>query len=221
MKILIVEDARELAETIKEGLEESLYAVDLSFDGEEGLYMAETNAYDAVILDIMLPKMDGIAVLSGLRKKGIEVPVILLTARGEVAARVRGLNAGADDYMAKPFEFMELLARLRAVIRRNKGMSSSLISIEGLSLETGSRTIKRDGREIHLSSMEYRILEYLVMNKGRIISKTELTERLYGMDLDPESNVLEVYINYLRKKIDLGHERKLIHTVRGAGYILK
>lgn len=221
MKILIVEDARELAETIKAGLEENLFAADLSFDGEEGLYMAETNAYDAIILDIMLPKMDGVAVLSGLRKKAIDVPVILLTARGEVEARVRGLNAGADDYMAKPFEFTELLARLRAVIRRNKGLSSPLISIEGLTVETGSRTIKRDGREIHLSSTEYRILEHLVMNKGRIISKTELTERLYGMDLDPESNILEVYINFLRKKIDLGHERKLIHTVRGAGYILK
>lgn len=221
MKALIIEDEKNLAEILKKGLEEHSFIVELSFDGEEGLYMAETFDYDAVILDIMLPKLDGLTVLDKLRAKKIDVPVLMLTARGEIGDRVKGLNAGADDYIVKPFEFPELLARLKAVIRRNKGESSPLIEVDGLTININSRTVRRNGREISLSSKEYTILEYLALNKGRIISRIELTEHIYDMDFDLDSNIIDVYINYLRNKIDKGRDRKLIHTVRGAGYILK
>lgn len=221
MKALIIEDEKNLAEILKKGLEEHSFIVELSFDGEEGLYMAETFDYDAVILDIMLPKLDGLTVLDKLRAKKIDVPVLMLTARGEIGDRVKGLNAGADDYIVKPFEFPELLARLKAVIRRNKGESSPLIEVDGLTIDINSRTVRRNGREISLSSKEYTILEYLALNKGRIISRIELTEHIYDMDFDLDSNIIDVYINYLRNKMDKGRDRKLIHTVRGAGYILK
>ena len=221
MKILIVEDEKKLAEILKKGLEENSFSVDLSFDGEEGLYMAETYNYDAVILDIMLPKMDGLTVLNKLRENNINVPVLMFTARGEIEDRVEGLNKGADDYISKPFDFSELLARLKAVIRRNKGKGSSLITIDDLSIEMNSRSVKRGDKELKLSSKEYNLLEYLALNKGRVISRTELTEHIYDMDFDLDSNIIDVYINYLRNKIDKNHNKKLIHTVRGAGYILK
>ncbi len=221
MKVLIIEDEKNLAEILKKGLEEHSFIVELSFDGEEGLYMAESFDYDAVILDIMLPKLDGLSVLDKLRAKKMDVPVLMLTARGEIGDRVKGLNTGADDYIVKPFEFPELLARLKAVIRRNKGESSPLIEADGLTIDINSRTVRRDGSEIKLSSREYAILEYLALNRGRIISRTELTEHIYDMDFDLDSNIIDVYINYLRNKIDKGRDRKLIHTVRGAGYILK
>lgn len=221
MKVLIIEDEKNLAEIIKKGLEENSFAVDLSFDGEEGLYMAETFPYDAIILDIMLPKTDGFGVLSKLRKKEINVPVLLLTARGEVENRIKGLNTGADDYIVKPFDFSELLARLRAVMRRDKGNASPFIKIDNLIIDINSRSVKRDNREIKLSAKEYNILEYLAMSKGRVISRTELTEHIYDSEFDLDSNIIDVYINYLRNKIDRDYDRKLIHTVRGAGYILK
>lgn len=221
MKVLIIEDEKNLAEILKKGLEENSFAVDLSFDGEEGLYMAETFPYDAIILDIMLPKTDGFGVLSKLRKKQIDVPVLLLTARGEVENRIKGLNTGADDYIVKPFDFSELLARLRAVIRRDKGKASPFIKIDNLTIDTNSRGVKRDNMEIKLSAKEYNILEYLAMNKGRVISRTELTEHIYDSEFDLDSNIIDVYINYLRNKIDRDYDRKLIHTVRGVGYILK
>lgn len=221
MKILIVEDEKKLAEPLKKGLEENAFVVDLSFDGEEGLYMAETYSYDAVVLDIMLPKMDGLKVLARLREKKINVPVLMLTARGEIDDRVRGLNAGADDYIAKPFDFSELLARLKAVIRRNKGEASPVIMIGDLTMDINSRTVKRNNGEIKLSSREYTLLQYLALNRGKVISRSELTEHLYDMDFDLDSNVIDVYINFLRNKIDKDQDRKLIHTVRGAGYILK
>lgn len=221
MKILIIEDEKRLAETLKRGLEENSFAVDLSFDGEEGLYMAETSQYDAVLLDIMLPKLDGFTVLGRLREKKNNVPVIMLTARGEIGSRVKGLNKGADDYIAKPFEFSELLARLNAVIRRNKGSASPLIEIDDLMIDINSRTVTRAGDRIDLSSREYVILEYLALNKDRVISRTELSEHVYDMDSDLDSNIINVYINYLRNKIDKGHDKKMIQTVRGAGYIIR
>ena len=221
MRVLIIEDEKNLAEILKKGLEENSFTVDLSFDGEEGFYMAETYTYDAVILDIMLPKMDGLTILTGLREKKIDVPVLMLTAKGEIEDRVKGLNTGADDYIAKPFEFSELLARLKAVIRRNKGKASPFITIDNLTIDTNSRTVKRGNKEIKLSAKEYNILEYLILNKGRIISRTELTEHIYDMDFDLDSNIIDVYINYLRNKIDKDYSRKIIHTVRGIGYILK
>ncbi|MCI5161122.1 MAG: DNA-binding response regulator [Candidatus Electrothrix sp. AX5] len=220
MKILIVEDEQRLATLLKKGLEEHSYAVDLCFDGEEGLYMAETFPYDAVLLDVMLPKMDGFTVLDTLRKQGIEVPVLMLTARTEVESRVKGLNRGADDYIPKPFDFIELLARLTAVIRRNKGQSASAVQIADLSLDLNAKTASRAGREIVLSAKEYAVLEYLVLNKGRVISRTEFSEHVYDGDFDLDSNIIDVYINKLRKKIDKGHTHALIQTKRGVGYYI-
>lgn len=221
MRVLIVEDEKNLARILKKGLEENSFAVELSHDGEEGLYMAETFPFDAVILDIMLPKLDGISVLERLREKKITVPVIMLTAKGEVEDRVAGLNTGADDYVPKPFDFSELLARLRAVIRRNKGTASSVIQMDDLEIDTNSQTVRRASREIKLSAREYRILEYFVMNRERVISRAELIDHVYETDYDLDSNVIDVYINYLRNKIDKGFDTQLIHTVRGAGYVLK
>lgn len=221
MKILIIEDEKKLAEILKKGFEEHYFVVDLSFDGEEGLYMAETYSYDAVILDIMLPKMDGFTILGKLRGKKIDVPILILTARGEVEDRIKGLNIGADDYIIKPFEFSELLARIKAVIRRNKGKASPVITINDLTIDINSRTVRRSNTDIKLSTKEYNILEYLALNRGRIISRTELVEHIYDIDFDLDSNVIDVYINYLRNKIDKDYNKKLIHTVRGAGYILK
>jgi DNA-binding response OmpR family regulator len=221
MKVLIVEDEKDLALTLKKGLEENSFAVDVSHDGEEGLFMAENYPYDVLLLDIMLPKMDGLAVLNTLRKKKIDIPVVMLTARGEVEDRIKGLNIGADDYIAKPFDFSELLARLRSVIRRSKGKPAPVIDIGDLTLDTNSREVRRGGRDIKLSAREYNMLEYLALNKNRVIGRTELMEHIYEMDADPDSNIIDVYINYLRNKIDKDCAVQLIHTVRGAGYVLK
>ncbi len=221
MKVLIIEDEKRLAQLLKKGLEENSFTVDLSFDGEEGLYMAETYSYDAILLDIMLPGIDGLEILQSLRSKEIEVPVLIITARGEVEERIKGLNIGADDYIAKPFDFMELIARLRSAIRRNKGKPSPLVVIDDLAIDTNARTVKRADREITLSAREFAILEYLALNSGRVVSRTELVEHIYATDSEWDSNVIDVYISYLRNKIDKGFGRPLIHTRRGEGYLLK
>ncbi|CAK8711776.1 MAG: DNA-binding response regulator [Candidatus Electrothrix sp. AW5] len=220
MKILIVEDEQRLAALLKKGLEEQSYAVDLCFDGEEGLYMAETYPYDAVLLDVMLPQMDGFTVLDSLRKQGIDVPVLMLTARTEVESRVKGLNRGADDYIPKPFDFTELLARLTAVIRRNKGQPASTVQVADLCLDLNAKTATRAEKKILLSAKEYAVLEYLVLNKGRVISRTEFSEHVYDENFDLDSNIIDVFINKIRKKIDVGHEQKLIKTKRGVGYYI-
>lgn len=219
MKILLVEDEKNLAEALKEGLEEKAFVVDLAFDGEEGLYMAETFDYNAVVLDIMLPVIDGITVLERLRKKKVDMPVLLLTARNGLDDRIKGLNVGADDYITKPFEFSELLARLKAVIRRYKGTASPTIEIGDLIIDANSRTVSRAGKEIPLSSREFSIIHYLALNRGRVVSNPELLDHIFGSD--PETNIVKVYISYIRNKIDRDFSNKLIHTVRGAGYILK
>jgi len=221
MKILIIEDERHLAGILKKGLEEKGFTVDLSHDGEEGLYMAETYSYDAVLLDIILPKIDGLAILKRLRQKGINLPVLMLTAKGEIEDKIHGLDIGADDYVAKPFNFSELVARLKAIIRRSKGKATPHIKIDDLEIDTNLRTVKRSGRDVRLSPTEYRIIEYLALNSGRVISRTELIEHVYDTEFDLDSNVIDVYINYLRNKIDKGFERQLIQTVRGAGYLIK
>lgn len=221
MKVLIVEDEKDLALTLKKGLEENSFVVDVCYDGEEGLFMAENYPYDVVLLDIMLPKMDGLAVLSTLRKKKIDMPVVMLTARGEVEDRIKGLNIGADDYIAKPFDFSELLARLRSGVRRSKGKPAPVIVIGDLTIDTNSREVMRGGRDIKLSAKEYNMLEYLALNKNRVIGRPELMEHIYELDADPDSNIIDVYINYLRNKIDKDFAVQLIHTVRGAGYVLK
>lgn len=221
MKILVVEDELRLALLIKQGLEENDFLVDLSNDGEEGLYMAEEYQYDAILLDIMLPGIDGINILKRLRAKNSDVPVLFVTARGKLEDRVNGLDTGADDYIAKPFELSELVARIRAAIRRSKGKPSPVILIDDLEIDTNRHEVKRKNVNISLSAKEYSILVYLAMNVGRVVSRTELLEHLYETDFDWESNVIDVYINYLRKKIDKGFDNPLIHTVRGSGYILK
>ena len=221
MKVLVVEDEKDLAEIIKQGLEENSFTVEVCNDGEEGLFMAENYPYDAIVLDIMLPSMDGFTVLNKLRAKKVTVPVLVLTARGGMGDKVRGLDTGADDYLVKPFEFPELIARLKAVIRRNKGEASPLISIDDLTIDINTREVRRGGREIRLSSREYRILVYLALNKGRVLNRDQIAEYIYDPDYDLDSNVIDVYINYLRNKIDRGHAHRLIHTVRGEGYSLK
>lgn len=221
MKILIIEDEQKLARILKKGLEENDFTVDLSFDGEEGLHMAEAYPYDAVLLDLMLPRMDGLTILKSLRAKKIDVPVLVVTARGEVEDRIKGLDIGADDYIPKPFDLAELMARLRAAIRRSKGKPSPVIAVEDLAIDTNAKTVTRAGKAIPLSAREYMLLEYLALNAGRVVSRTELIDHVYATEYEWDSNVIDVYINYLRNKIDKGFGKPLIHTVRGAGYVLK
>lgn len=221
MRILLVEDEKDLAYIIKQGLEEEGYVVDVAHDGEEGLYMAETFPLDAIVLDIMLPLMDGLTVLSTLRKKGIMTPVILLTARDALLDKIKGLDTGADDYLTKPFVFDELLARIRSLLRRKTTVKEAIIRIADLEIDTASHEVKRGGKPINLSAREYALLEYLAYEKGKVVSRTDIVEHIYHEEADMDSNVVDVYINYLRNKIDKDFSHKLIHTVRGAGYILK
>jgi len=221
MRILLVEDEHDLAEIITQGLAEEGYVVDVAHDGEEGLYMAENYPVDAIILDIMLPKMDGLAVLSVLRKKGVTTPVLLLTARDALLDKIKGLDTGADDYLTKPFEFIELKARLRSLIRRKSTVKEAVIRVADLELDTASHEVTRGGRSISLSAREYALLEYLAYNRDRVVTRSDIVEHIYHEEADMDSNVVDVYINYLRNKIDKGFDTKLIHTVRGAGYILK
>ncbi len=221
MRILLVEDEKDLASIVKQGLEEEGYVVDVAHDGEEGLYMAENFPADALILDIMLPQMDGLTVLSNMRKKGITTPVILLTARDALLDKIKGLDTGADDYLTKPFVFEELLARVRSLLRRKGTVKEAVVRIADLEINTASHEVKRGGKTISLSAKEYALLEYLAYRKGNVVTRTDIVEHIYHEDTDMDSNVVDVYINYLRNKIDKDFKPKLIHTVRGAGYMLK
>jgi DNA-binding response OmpR family regulator len=221
MRITLIEDEKQLSGIIKKGLEEEGYSVDAAYDGEEGLYMAENLPSDVIILDVMLPIMDGISILKSIRKNGIKTPVLLLTARDAITDKIKGLDSGADDYLTKPFEFGELLARIRALIRRKTDVKDTIIRIGDLEINTANREIKRGGKTVQLSAKEYTILQYMAYNRDKIVSRTDLIEHIYDENFDANSNVLDVYINFLRNKIDKGFKKKLIHTVRGAGYILK
>jgi DNA-binding response OmpR family regulator len=222
MRVLIIEDERRLAENVARSLREgSGYAVDLSFDGEEGLYMAESNPYDLVILDLMLPKLDGLEILRRVRKARLAVPVLVLTARDEKESVVALLNAGADDYVTKPFDLGELLARAKALIRRGKGQSAAVLKVGDLEISTADLTVRRKGTVVSLTAMEYRVLEYLAHRPGAVVSKTELLEHLYDFNWERFSNVIEVYISGLRRKLDDTGETRLIHTLRGQGYMLR
>lgn len=221
MKVLIIEDEKKLAGLLQRGLAENGFTVDLCFDGQEGLFMAEHYPYDAILLDLMLPDMDGTTILQSLRARQNDVPVLVVTARGEVEERIRGLDFGADDYIAKPFDLAELMARLRAAIRRSKGRPSPLLTVADLAIDTNGKTVHRAGQAITLAAREYALLEYLALNAGRVVSRTEMIEHIYETDCEWDSNVIDVYINYLRNKIDKGFQPPLIHTVRGAGYVLK
>ncbi len=221
MRILIVEDEKSLADIIKKGLEEEGYAVDVAYNGEEGLFMAENEPSDLIILDIMLPVIDGMTILKKIRRAGIKIPVVMLTAKDTIMDKVSGLDSGADDYLTKPFSFEELLARMRALLRRNTEVKTSVLMIENLTIDTANHEVKREGKDILLSAKEYALLEYMAINRNKVLSRTALTEHLYNQDFDLDSNVIDVFINRIRNKIDLGYDIKLIHTVRGAGYKLK
>ncbi len=222
MRVLIVEDEARLAKNIAQALRESAgYAVDIAPDGQEGLFLAESNSYDAVLLDLMLPQVDGLQVLTRIRKAGQQTPVLVLTARDEKESVIALLNAGADDYLTKPFDLGELLARTKALVRRGKGQPSPVLTIGDLQLNTVDRTVRRSGRPIALTAMEYRVLEYLAHRPRAVVSKTELLEHLYDYNWEKFSNVIEVYISVLRRKLEEGSPHPLIHTIRGQGYVLQ
>lgn len=220
MRILIVEDERKVAGFIKNGFEQEGYAVDSAADGLEGQHYAETNEYDAIILDIMLPKKSGLDVLKELKEGKVKAPILLLTARDSVEDRVKGLNLGADDYLTKPFAFEELLARLRALMRRGAHAVAEL-KFSDLSLDPSTRKAKRGDTEVALTLKEYSLLEYLLRNPDRVLSRTVISEHVWDQSFDSETNVVDVYINHLRSKLDNDPTRRLIHTVRGVGYVLK
>ena len=221
MRILIAEDQKDLNRIITKRLSAEGYYVDSCFDGEEALSYIEMAEYDGIILDIMMPKRDGLSVLHSLRKKGIGTPVLFLTARDAVEDRVLGLDSGADDYLVKPFAFDELRARIRAMTRKSAGNSSNIFSVADLVMDTASHTVTRGGKEIALSAKEFSLLEYLLRNKGHVLSRTMIENNLWNFDYSGGTNAVDVYIRYLRKKVDDGFEPKLIHTVRGCGYVLK
>ena len=218
MRILLIEDEKKIVSFIRSGLRSEGYTVDVAYDGEEGLFRAEDEDYDLIILDIMLPVIDGITICKKLRSAGKNLPIIMLTAKDTVEDRVRGLDAGADDYLTKPFSFSELLARIRALSRRRQPIKSEALKAGDLTLDTESLLIKRGKKEISLSPTEFKLLKYLLQNKNRVISKTLILENIWGYDFSPESNIVDVYIKYLRDKIDKGFKKGLIQTVHGMGY---
>lgn len=221
MRFLVIEDEKKVARFIKKGLEEEGYAVDLAFDGEEGLARVMDQVHDLIILDIALPKMDGLQLLKKLREKKVPAPVLLLTVRATIEDKVLGLDSGADDYLTKPFAFQELLARIRALLRRKAGAGPPLLQVEDLVLDPARHLVTRGGERIDLTSKEFALLEYLMRNAGRVLTRAMISEHVWNYDFDTETNVIDVYVNYLRRKIDSGREKKLIHTVRGSGYALK
>lgn len=221
MRLLVAEDQKDLNDIITKTLTRNHYTVDSCFDGEEALDYLGMTEYDAVILDIMMPKKNGLEVLKTLRASGNSVPVLLLTARDSISDRVTGLDAGADDYLIKPFAFEELLARIRAMLRKREGRAQNRCQVANLTVDFDTRTVMRDSVPITLSSKEFSILEYLVNNQGIVLSRDRIEQHIWNYDYEGGSNVVDVYIRYLRKKIDDGFEPKLIHTVRGAGYVLK
>jgi two-component system copper resistance phosphate regulon response regulator CusR len=220
MRILLVEDDRRIARFVAKGLREQAYAVDVAGDGDDAFYKVSINDYDAVILDVMIPVRDGFQVCRDMRSAGIAVPVIMLTARDTVQDRITGLDSGADDYLIKPFAVTELLARLRALLRRGQVVRPATICIADLLLDTRAQSATRSGRELSLTSKEYALLEYLAREGGRVVSRAEIAEHVWDENFDPLTNLIDVHINRLRRKVDNAFSTKLIHTRRGAGYIL-
>jgi DNA-binding response OmpR family regulator len=218
MRVLVVEDQKKIASFIGKGLEEQNMVVDVCHDGDEGYALATTQPYDAVVLDIMLPGRDGLSILKNLRKQGNPLPVILLTARSELDERLEGLHLGADDYLTKPFYIEELVARLHTIVRRAAGEADHLLKVDDLVLDRIQHEVRRGDEEISLSMREYSLLEYLMQTPGRVLTRTQICEHVWNYGFDPETNLVDVYIQRLRRKMDHGHDRKLIETVRGVGY---
>lgn len=218
MRILVVEDEPGIANFVRQGLMEAGYAVDLAWDGREGLDYALAADYDVLVLDIMLPKMDGLELLRELRRLGDKTPVLMLTARDTVDNRVEGLDAGADDYLVKPFAFPELLARVRALLRRPPLQVGTILQVGDLEMDTAKREVRRNDRPIELSPREYAVLEYLMRHPNQVLTRTQISEHVWNFEFFNESNVVDVYVGYLRRKIDQGENLPLIHTVRGVGY---
>jgi len=221
MRILLVEDDSRVASFIKRGLREENYAVDVAKDGEEAIYMAQAGPYDLMILDLLLPKKSGLEVLKTLRGEKVTIPTLILTAKDEMDDRVKGLDAGADDYLTKPFGFDELLARIRALLRRRGDMVPTLLKVGELELDTLRHKARRGGKELELTSREYALLEYLMRHADRVVTRTMLAEHVWEQDFDPLSNVIDVHIARLRRKIDDGFRKKYLQTMRGTGYTLK
>jgi heavy metal response regulator len=220
MRLLLVEDEKNVAAFIRKGLEEEFYTVDVAEDGASGCAMAEANSYDLLILDLMLPEMNGMEICRRLRGKGRKVPVLMLTAVDSVSSKVQGLESGADDYLTKPFAFSELVARVKALLRRY-GNSVSELSLEDLKIDLLARRVFRGSTEIQLTPKEFSLLEYLLRNKGRVLSRTQIIENVWGYTFDPSTNVIDVHIKSIREKVDENFPKRLIHTVRGVGYVLK
>jgi two-component system, OmpR family, copper resistance phosphate regulon response regulator CusR len=221
MRILVVEDEKKVASFIKRGLEEEFFSVDAVYNGRDGLEFAMTEEYDLIILDVMIPFMDGITLTKELRKRKIQTPVLFLTVKDSLNDKIEGLDAGADDYLTKPFAFEELTARVRAILRRTENQKSTILIAADLKLDLIAHTVFRNNQEIILTQKEFSILEYLLRNKNRIVSRIKLIEHVYDYHFDSETNIVDVYINKLRSKVDQGYDKKLIQTARGAGYILK
>jgi len=221
LRILVAEDEKDLNLIIKKKLQSSGYSVDCAFDGEEAIDFIEAAEYDGIILDVMMPVYDGFEVLKKIRRSGIKTPVLFLTARDSVEDRVKGLDLGANDYLIKPFSFEELMARLRAMTRPSFGLSDNILSIDDLVVNCTSHEVKRGERLISLSAKEYTMLTYMLKNKGRVLSREQLENHVWSFDYEGGSNIVEVYIRYLRKKIDDGFDKKLIHTIRGIGYVIR
>ena len=221
MRILVAEDEHDLNEIIVKKLVEEGYSVDACYDGAEAIDILSYTEYDAILLDIMMPKADGFQVLTALRSSRKETPVLFLTARDAIEDRVRGLDSGACDYLVKPFSLEELAARVRAALRIAHGKSTNILTVGDLMLDSGTKSVTRGGRSIELSAKEYALLEYLMLNQGIVLSREKIENHIWNFDYEGGTNVVDVYISYLRKKIDEGQEMRLIHTVRGRGYVLR
>jgi heavy metal response regulator len=221
MRILIVEDEKKVASFIKQGFEEEGFAVDWAADGREGMLLALDGVHDLIILDLNLPKMDGLQVLQELRQARVKAPVLLLTVRAMIEDKVLGLDTGADDYLTKPFSFQELLARARALLRRRLETEPTLLRVADLTLDPARRLVRRGAEKIELSTKEFALLDYFMRNPGRVLTRTMIAEHVWDYDFDTATNIIDVYVNFLRKKIDTDREPKLIHTVRGVGYVMQ
>ncbi len=220
MRILLIEDEKKLSNNIKESLSDQGYAIDQAFDGEEGLYLAESESYDVIILDLMLPKMDGVSVCQQIRSKHSDVPILMLTAKFQLDDKITGLDAGADDYLTKPFEFAELKSRINALLRRSHKQIENVIKVDDLEINPSKHLATRGGREIDLTPKEFAILEFMARHRDEVVTRTQIAEHTWDYNFESFSNVIDVFIATLRKKIDSGVKRKLIHTVHGVGYKL-